>query len=167
VLRLICVPSPDAGGNLWRTPNVLTQKFPGPEFSVTTKLIFHSHAPGDETGLVVMGQSYASLTVRGSASGLELLLVERAQAEADGAPKFSSIVPLSRDTVYLRATVLAKGMTTFSYSVDGKEFTRIGETFAAEPGRWIGATIGLYATAVSDTATTTGFASTAHDLSTE
>jgi len=149
VLRLICVPSPDAGGNLWRTPNVLTQKFPGPEFSVTTKLIFHSHAPGDETGLVVMGQSYASLTVRGSASGLELLLVERAQAEADGAPKFSSIVPLSRDTVYLRATVLAKGMTTFSYSVDGKEFTRIGETFAAEPGRWIGATIGLYATAVS------------------
>ena len=31
------------------------------------------------------------------------------------------------------------------YSLDDKKFIAVGETFIAKPGKWIGATLGLYA----------------------
>jgi hypothetical protein len=85
------------------------------------------------------------LTVKNTANGLELVSVERANADQDGPLITSTAVPLRAATLYLRAAVVAKGMVSFSYSLDGTSFTRAGETFTAQPGRWIGATIGLYA----------------------
>jgi hypothetical protein len=38
----------------------------------------------------------------------------------------------------------------FSYSVDGTAWTSVPGTFAAQPGRWVGATLGLFS--VGDTA---------------
>ena len=42
-------------------------------------------------------------------------------------------------------------LVTFSYSEDGTNFTPIGSPFQAEAGRWIGATIGLFALGTKDT----------------
>ena len=33
----------------------------------------------------------------------------------------------------------------FSYSIDGKDFIRLGEAFGAKKGKWIGSTVGLFA----------------------
>jgi hypothetical protein len=41
--------------------------------------------------------------------------------------------------------VLAGGRTEFSFSTDGTAFAAIGEPFQAQPGRWVGAKIGLFA----------------------
>ena len=51
---------------------------------------------------------------------------------------------------------------TFSYSLDGKLFATLGDTFISRPGVWTGAQIGIFAQAPSGTpsasATTVGAA---------
>ena len=39
-----------------------------------------------------------------------------------------------------------QALCRFRYSTDGKESHATGEEFAAKPGRWIGAKVGLFAT---------------------
>jgi len=58
-------------------------------------------------------------------------------------------VPFSQDVVYLRAAT-DEGKVSFSYSVDGDEFHPIGQSFAAQPGIWIGAKIGIFASGEAD-----------------
>src|SRR5262249_41744186 len=55
-LRLPCRQAP---ANLFLAPNVLVQKLSGPEFTATTELEFTPSVTGDQTGLIVMGTSYA------------------------------------------------------------------------------------------------------------
>jgi hypothetical protein len=33
----------------------------------------------------------------------------------------------------------------FSYSINGKDFVKLEDTFIAKPGRWIGAKVGFFA----------------------
>ena len=35
-------------------------------------------------------------------------------------------------------------LSKFSYSLDGKKFTKIGKTFKAREGKWIGAKVGVF-----------------------
>ena len=46
--------------------------------------------------------------------------------------------------VLLRVKVSDGAVCNFSYSSNGEEFTSIGEPFTAQPGRWIGAKVGLF-----------------------
>jgi hypothetical protein len=45
---------------------------------------------------------------------------------------------------YLRVSVADGAICNFSYSLDGKSFTKIGQPFKAREGRWIGAKIGFF-----------------------
>jgi beta-xylosidase len=150
VLRLDAVPSADGQKNLWNLPNALLQKFPAQQFTVTTKLQFTSHFPGETTGLLVLGQSYAYIGVRNSGTGLVFEQVECQDARA-AEPKTvaSKAVPLTGDTVYLRANVRAGAVVTFSYSMNGETFEPLGGPFQATAGRWVGARIGLFALGTS------------------
>ena len=47
--------------------------------------------------------------------------------------------------IYLRVTVGPNAICRFSFSVDGVNFSAIGEPFTARPGRWIGAKVGIFA----------------------
>ena len=38
------------------------------------------------------------------------------------------------------------GLCSFSYSYDGKSFSKVGDDFQAVQGKWIGTKIGLFAT---------------------
>ena len=138
------------GANLWTAGNLLMQKFPGPAFTATAKLEYRPQAPGERAGLVVMGKSYAALMLAQGAKGLELRRVtcnaadkgkpERVEATAQGLPNG----PLwLRVTVAEDANKTASAICVFSYSIDGVGFRPLGEPFAAEPGRWIGAKAGL------------------------
>jgi hypothetical protein len=49
--------------------------------------------------------------------------------------------------VFLKVTVADGAVCRFSYSVDGRTFTSIGDPFTARAGRWVGAKVGLFAAA--------------------
>ena len=45
--------------------------------------------------------------------------------------------------IHLRVEVSKRAVCKFSYSVDGRDFTPVGEPFTAREGRWIGAKVGF------------------------
>jgi beta-xylosidase len=149
VMRLPVIPATDR--NLWNVPNVLMQKFPGPAFTVTTRLTFTAMHPGEETGLVIMGMNYAALAVVNDGKGLAIHRVDRTNAMNSGDEKVSAATPFSGGTLYLRAAVREGAMVTLSYSLDGTTFQTIGEPFKATAGRWVGAKLGIYATGPAST----------------
>jgi beta-xylosidase len=144
-MRLFAVPPPKGSQNFWDSPNLLLQKFPAPEFTVTTKVTFTPHADGDKAGLIIMGRDYAYLSVTKSRDGLAISQVICKDADRHSAERESTGVPLQQSTFYLRVKVSTNAISQFSYSTDGKEFIRIGERFTARQGRWIGAKIGIFA----------------------
>lgn len=145
-LRMVCVPLPEGFKNFWDVPNLLLQKFPAPEFSITTKLSFKPLNEGDKTGLIVMGLDYAyiSLTKTGNQVFVSQTLCKNANKQTP--EKESAKVEISGETCYLRLKVTSGGLCSFSYSLDGTRFDNFGEQFTARKGMWIGAKAGLFAT---------------------
>jgi len=149
-LRLMNIYNPDAQPNLWNVPNLLLQKFPAREFTVTVKLTPHLLFAGEQTGLVVMGRSYSALVLRRTADGLNIQQSTRQHANQGGTAVESSPVAVTGSTFYLRAHIDSAAMAQFSFSTDGEHFQQVGEPFQAVAGEWIGAKIGLFATGVMD-----------------
>jgi len=148
-LRLISVAAAPSTRNLWDTPAVLLQKLPAPSFMATTKLTVALRNMGDRAGLVLMGKDYGSLIIAKSGHGNVLRQLLCLHADQGAPERVAAEVPVSQDTVYLRGAV-EEGKVSFSYSLDGNEFHAIGETFAAQPGVWVGAKVGIFASGQSD-----------------
>jgi beta-xylosidase len=148
VLRLFSDKLPDSAKNLWGAPNVLLQKFPAEEFMVTTKLTFtpNPKLENEKAGLVVMGFSYAGLALKSKKDGIYLVHTICKDAEKGRSEKEEVITKVADPTVYLRVQITKGAKCRFSYSLDGKTFTRTGDEFTAEVGRWIGAKVGLFCT---------------------
>ncbi|GHB61651.1 glycoside hydrolase family 43 protein [Persicitalea jodogahamensis] len=148
-LRLYSYKAPGDAVNNWFIPNLLLQKFPAETFMATTKLTFHPNPKleNERTGLIVMGQSYASLVLRSDKDGVKLVQVVCKKAY-DGAPEEEKIIaPIEMGkAVFLRVVVTEGARCQFSYSLDGKKFIKVGELFQAEAGRWIGAKMGIFCT---------------------
>ena len=141
-LRLFAQPDPKPG-NLYAAPNLLLQKFPALEFTVTTKLEFGPKADGDSAGLMVFGYDYAWLGLR-SGGGQKLVLTTVKGANEE--PLVEEVAFESAPgPVYLRVTVRAGALCRFSYSRDGAKFLAAGGEFKASVGRWVGAKVGLFA----------------------
>lgn len=138
--------------NLWDVPNLLLQKFPTEDFTVTTKISFapSSKYTGERTGLVVMGADYAVLAMENREDGLFLVQNVCRKADKKGKEEENASVKLSDNTLLLRVKVKKdsekEAICSFSYSVDGKKFISLGENFTAKPGKWIGAKVGLFIT---------------------
>ena len=138
--------------NLWDVPNLLLQKFPTEDFTVTTKVSFapSSKYTGERTGLVVMGADYVVLAIENRADGLILVQNVCRKADKKGKEEENASVKLSDNTLFLRVKVKKdsekEAICSFSYSVDGKKFISLGENFTAKPGKWIGAKVGLFIT---------------------
>jgi len=156
-LRLFSIKIPDGEKNLWNVPNLLTQKFPAPNFSATTKVkLFPEDAKeGKTAGLLVMGMDYQSLVITNKSDGFYLQLRKAQKADKGGEEKILNEIKLKSNEVYLKVNVNEpNGICTFSYGENGKKFENIGETFQAKPGKWIGAKIGIYS--VSDSKVSRG-----------
>lgn len=145
VLRLFSDKTDDAK-NLWQSPNVLLQKFPADEFTVTTKLTFNPNPKleNEKAGLVIMGFSYAGLELKSRKDGIYLVRMQCKDAEKGNQEKEQQISKIPNATVYLRVKVTQGGKCNFSYSFDGNSFTNAGDEFTAEQGRWIGAKVGIF-----------------------
>ncbi|NYF77816.1 glycoside hydrolase family 43 protein [Granulicella arctica] len=149
VLRLIDTPAPPQAHNLWNTPAVLLQKLPAPRLMATTKLKATILNQGDRAGLILLGKDYGALALTKTEHGNVLRQLLCMSANLGTSERIVAEVPLSQDDVYLRVAV-DEGSVSFSYSVDGKEFRPIGQRFMAQPGIWIGAKVGIFASGVTD-----------------
>ena len=146
-LRLFSQSAPVAD-NLWMAPNLLLQKWPAPEFVVTTLLRFAPREVGEQAGLVVFGQDYAWVGLRRDASGLRLVvrtLKNAREAKGDSAEQETANVAAAVPFVHLRVTVARGGRCRFAWSADGRAFAPVGEEFQARAGVWVGAKVGLFA----------------------
>jgi beta-xylosidase len=161
-LRLACVPVPAARNDgspadhtLYDAPNFLLQKFPAPAFTVTTSIDFAPAAPSDLAGLAVFGFDYAVLGLCRVAEATQLVLRVNRQANRPGTRERDEVrLTLSSRRAYLRVAVGPDALCRFSYSLDNMGFSPVGEPFPASGDRWIGAKVGLIASAAPDAART-------------
>jgi beta-xylosidase len=144
-LRLYSQPLPSYTNNFWQVGNLFLQKFPAPEFIVTTKMEFHPKTVDEKAGLIIMGLDYSYIAINKTVFGYELVQVMCQKAPDKTPEKIVQKMTLTENSIYLRIEIKPKGLCTFFYSHDGKEYFSIGEIFAAQPGKWIGAKVGLFA----------------------
>ena len=145
-LSLYSVPIPEDYQNLWDLPNLLLQKFPSNRFKATAKLTFlpSEAITGERTGLVVMGMDYALLALEKRDEGFTLSQIGCKDADREGEEVIHASVPLSAGALFLRVEVEPDASCRFSYSMDGKKFISLGQSFTAREGKWIGAKMGLF-----------------------
>ena len=147
--------------NFWEVPNLLLQKTPADEFTVTTKLRFTSKADGQFGGLIMMGLDYSALVVRRMGQSFQLVQMT-CKAADKGKQQTENVIATLKPTatdkteykpgihedIYLRLKV-ADSKLHFAYSSDGKKFTDCGSEFQMKEGKWIGAKFG-YISAETD-----------------
>lgn len=146
LLRLYSVKMPDSAKNYWDVPNLLLQKLPTERFTTVTKVTFtpNSKLENEKTGLIVAGLSYANLAIKSKKDGNYLVYTTCKAADKGKPEKEETIVKLTSPTIYLSVTVSEGAKCQFSYSFDGDKYTKINDVFQAEPGKWIGAKVGLF-----------------------
>jgi len=149
-LRLAAVPH---SGTLWSATHLLLQKLPAPAFSATVRLDPSGLRPGERAGLVVMGTDYALLAVERTARGFRLVRATAKAADQGGAEVQEETVPVDGTPLYLRVSIAPEAVAQFASSGDGTVFVPRGPAFTAQPGRWIGAKVGLVASAPTSAAT--------------
>ncbi|TCD12926.1 glycosyl hydrolase 43 family protein [Pedobacter frigidisoli] len=153
VLKLYTTKMPDDAKNLWDVQNLLMQKFPDDEFTATTKVTFKPNPKleNEQIGLVVMGRSYAKISIKSKKDGLYIVYGVCQGADKGKAENEKEINKLKSGTIQLRVKVSEGAKCQFSFSEDGINFTNVGDEFQATAGQWIGAKVGIFA--IRDTQT--------------
>ena len=153
--------------NLWPVPNMLLQKTPADEFTVTAKLRFTSKADGQMGGIIMMGHNYQALVVRREGKEFKLLILTCQDADRGKAQQeelVATLKPTAEDKIdykpgihediYLRLQVSnaeagvahgGKPLVSFAWSQNGKKFTPCGCQYEMKQGKWIGAKFGFVA----------------------
>ena len=146
ILTLFSVPIPDNYKNLWDVPNLLLQKFPSDKFTSTVKFSFKpdERFVGERAGLLVMGMDYAMLSIEKTKEGFTISQDECIGADKGKTEVKNETISARQSDVFFRVNVGTEAMCSFSYSLDGKKFIRIGKPFKAREGKWIGAKVGVF-----------------------
>src|SRR5258705_4240808 len=107
-LRLYSQVTPEEAKNFWSVPNLLMQKFPAEQFTVTTKLKFsvNQKIENEKAGLIVMGRSYANLSLKSKADGLYIVYTQCKSADKGNPETESVLTKVSGNEIYLRVKVL-------------------------------------------------------------
>lgn len=158
-------------GNTWNSSNLMVQKFPAFNFTATMKAQCGAKQPTEESGLIVQGMDYARIGLRYTGeNSFEVVYTECFGADKGKDEKTQALgtVPAvvvgaglrtaNVKDVYFKVEVrqtkeipdkalCGAAMCTFYYSFDGENWTSVnaGKPFKAREGKWIGATVGIYA----------------------
>ena len=144
-LRMFSVYHKDSVQNLWGLPNILGQKFPADEFSVSMKVSFKPKFENERFGLVVFGADYAVLSLIKKGDQLLVTHSENIGADKNNEETIILSLPHTGNQFVLKIKVAKGGICDFSYeSENGKG--NLPKTFTAKPGRWVGAKIGMFCT---------------------
>jgi len=144
-VRLYSQKIPEKNANFWCVPNLLLQKFPAPEFVVTTKIVLDAKVNDEKAGLIVMGLGYAYLALNQVDGKYLLHQAFCKDAESGDIEEIAEEVEVGSNSLYLRVSIKDGALCTFSYSLDGISYKSVGKYFKARPGKWIGAKVGLFA----------------------
>jgi beta-xylosidase len=153
--------------NLWEVPNLLLQKTPGDEFTVTAKVRFTSKADGQFGGIIMMGHNYQALVVKRVGNEFQLLILTCEDADRGKVQKeelVTTLKPTAEDKIdykpgihediYLQLKVRneeagqaggGKPKVSFAWSQNGKKFNDCGSAYQMKEGKWIGAKFGFVA----------------------
>ncbi|MEN3614518.1 glycoside hydrolase 43 family protein [Plantactinospora sp. ZYX-F-223] len=155
-LWLACVPT-DAAGDLRRLPNVLGQRLPADRFRATTTLRLAGATIGARAGLTILGNTYAWIGLERTRHGIALVHRTAAEDEPERDAALAVPVPTLADgtcaPVAVGVEVGQDGHCQFLAATQFAPPRPIGPLFTATEGRWIGATLGLFATAPQGTGT--------------
>jgi beta-xylosidase len=131
------------------------QKFPSDKFKAISKfrLTPNPKLNDERAGIIIMGKSYASLTLKSMKDGGSYEVIYSVCRDAsDGKGETSTVLTTIKDPVlHVSVSVATNAFCQFSYSIDGKQFINVPETFRAEAGKWIGAKVGIFCTRNSKT----------------
>ncbi len=118
-LRLHTLPAK----NFWEARNTLTQRAIGPKSSPVVKLDVTSLQSGDVAGLALSNKPYAWIGVERDDKGFTVAQFNEHTGKTERAAMTGNTLWLKADCDYLTETA------QFSYSLDGKRFTLLGEPF--------------------------------------
>ena len=133
----------DADRQLCDVSNLLLQKWPAPEFEITTCLYLEGLAEGDVVGMVSLGGCYTALAVKRQAGGLSLQQRTGNWTMADEVREELEV--WKQERIWLKMRVERSEDISFAVSEDGEEYHSVGRTTKATPGRWVGVKAGLFA----------------------
>jgi beta-xylosidase len=146
-LRLRSVAVPKTCKNLWEIPNLFLQKMPAPQFSASTRLTIRPININEKAGLLIMGYDYAYVVLEKKADGIHLRKTVCKNSENGSPESDEDDILINKNSVILKVDVKNDARCNFSYCQDGTTFTPIGKEFIAREGRWIGAKVGIFASA--------------------
>jgi beta-xylosidase len=119
--------------------DVLTQRaFRGKTNQITVKLDLSGMVSGQEAGLTHFAKTFASLSVV-QLGPIRVLTINNDVIRTLGPA-------IHQPTIWLRSTWGFDGISQFGYSLDGKEFVTIGDTYQLTWGSYRGDRIGLFTT---------------------
>lgn len=123
--------------------NLLLQKWPAPEFQITTRLHLEDMKDGDACGMVSLARRYAGLMLckHNGKKALQFRtgnIWENNEIRADYGE-------FTGDTIYIRMKVEKETFVSYEISYDGEAYTPVGEVTTATPGVWVGVKAGLTA----------------------
>ncbi len=144
-LRMFSVYQPDSINNLWNLPNILGQKFPAEEFTMTIKVSFKPKFDNERFGLIILGTDYATLSIIKKNDRVYIAQTESINADKNNIEKLILSFPVTGTEFYLKAKISKGGVCDFSYETELGQ-VRLLKTFTAKPGRWVGAKIGMICT---------------------
>ncbi len=145
VFRMYCQFYPDDYHNLWNVPSLFMQKIPALTFEATTKLSVQLLNDGERCGFFVMGVDYSGIEIKRSENKNIIRQFTCMDARHKSMEVYGEPCMLESDELFLKVKVEKGAVCQFFYSYDGNEFTPLGKTFQAVPGRWIGAKLGFFA----------------------
>ncbi|WP_030974615.1 glycoside hydrolase 43 family protein [Streptomyces sp. NRRL S-1824] len=146
-LRLSCVRTAYAH-DLRALPNVLVQRLPAETFTVEVEVALGSDETGAKAGLAVLGDAFNWIGLERAEDGGIRLVHRYAETVAEHERDAEHSRPASDGVARLRIEVTTGARCRFFADTgDGTGFRTSGQPFAATPWRWVGALLGLFATA--------------------
>ncbi|WP_276949083.1 glycoside hydrolase family 43 protein [Acetatifactor muris] len=124
-------------------PNLLLQKWPAPEFTVTVCLHLDAMEDGDVCGMISLGGRYDSILVcrrNGKLTLHQRIGLFETREEMD-----TELEALAGDTLYIRMRVEEGSRISWEAGDSGDNLHPVGTVTEALPGRWVGVKSGLTA----------------------
>ena len=92
-----------------------------------------------------MGMDYATLSISHDEKGYFIKQTEAIKAIDGAEEKLNDEERLKSNSVFFKVEVSSPDASCqFLYSENGNKFIKIGKPFKAQPGKWIGAKVGLF-----------------------
>jgi len=137
----------EQGEYLCNTPNLLLQKWPAPEFTVTACLHLDEMKDGDSCGMVSLGGYCDSLLVRQENGKRSLLQRTEKVGKKSIEEKRTALEAAEGDVLYIRMCLEDAARISWEVSGDGETFHAVGQATEAiaMPGAWVGVKTGLAA----------------------